>query len=182
MNAFASLQRVGNAKPQPMVTIHRGWIDKVVKYVAKPTYPTKPAAPLADNVADARLAEVLGHELGHIELRHVDNPAVGTPLVANAITREQEEAADAKGLELDMKAGYSYAEIMDVWKMEYQVLGNYVSFEGLNYDHPSNAERAANIAKDDVQKQLWRSTTPSRTASTSSVASNTPWPSAASAR
>ena len=125
---------------------------------------------------------MLGHELGHIELRHVDLPAAGTPLVADAITREQKEAADAKGLELAMKAGYAYADIMASWKFKYETLGNYVGFEGLNFDHPSNAERAAAVAKDDVQKKLWRSTAPSRKGSISSPPSNTPWPSDASSR
>ena len=56
-----------------------------------------------------RLALILGHELGHVTLRHiVREPRGRTPFVRTVFTREQEIAADRKGIELALRAGYSH--------------------------------------------------------------------------
>ena len=68
---------------------------------------------VVDGNAD-RLAFVLGHELGHIVLKHGSFRAptpgktdVKTDVVKHVFSREEEIAADKKGMELTLAAGYS---------------------------------------------------------------------------
>lgn len=56
-----------------------------------------------------RLALILGHELGHILERHIVTDTPGkTDLVRQVFSRKDEIAADVRGLQLTVKAGYSY--------------------------------------------------------------------------
>ena len=140
VNAYASLGKAAQegGKPQPMITIHQAYLDTVVQG------------------NEIRLAQLLGHELSHILLKHVADVPIGTPLVASAIQREHEAAADVMGFQLDLKAGYTYAELIDCWKNNRKVMGEYVAFEGLSYDHPSMTQRLANVAQQD--QKLWQAT------------------------
>jgi tetratricopeptide (TPR) repeat protein len=105
-----------------------------------------------------RLALILGHELGHVTLRHiVREPRGQTPFVQTVFTREQEIAADCKGIELTLRAGYSHRRALKGFQQMNQMkdLGlAYSSVEGLGVDHPSWAERMTYLDKD--QSALWR--------------------------
>jgi tetratricopeptide (TPR) repeat protein len=104
-----------------------------------------------------RLALILGHELGHVVLRHISSPGIGrTPFVRQVIDRQMEIDADQKGMELALQAGYSrlrglkaYRRMIDLGlenaPIEIWVKGG---------DHPSWKERLARIDKD--QAPLWK--------------------------
>src|SRR5208337_705656 len=98
-----------------------------------------------------RLAFVLGHELGHVILKHIQRPPPGkTDVVKLVFGREQEIAADAKGMELTLAAGYSKKGALGAIR-QFLDLGlglEYSSFEGLGLDHPSWKERIALLDKE----------------------------------
>ena len=102
-----------------------------------------------------RLALVLGHELGHLILGHVDcaAPASMTPMAVAAFTRAQEYAADKKGFELALAAGFSMRKGLKAFQIMDQMLG-YSSFESLATDHPSTKDRIARL--DSQQAELWK--------------------------
>jgi hypothetical protein len=103
-----------------------------------------------------RLALILGHELGHLLLGHTQC-ARGTdksPVVEAAFTRDQEFAADHKGIELALAAGYSARKGYQGFERLAQI-SDYSSFEALTKNHPSWAERLARL--DTAQAELWRS-------------------------
>ncbi|HXZ28545.1 MAG TPA: M48 family metalloprotease [Terriglobales bacterium] len=102
-----------------------------------------------------RAAMILGHELGHLLLHHTpcSRPAQTTVFAALAYTREKEEAADSKGFELMLAAGFSPRSGLRA----FQVLDDmhaYSSFESLASDHPAIKERLARL--DTAQASLWR--------------------------
>ena len=101
------------------------------------------------------LALILGHELGHLLLGHpLCSPAKNaTSVVAMAVTREHEYAADAKGYELALAAGYSVRRGLKGLQRLDEV-SHYSSFEGLGADHPSWTDRLARLDKE--QAPLWR--------------------------
>ena len=103
-----------------------------------------------------RLALILGHELGHVVLGHpVCAPAKDkTSVLEVAITRDQEYAADAKGYELALAAGFSVRNGLKALQRLDQV-SHYSSFEALSVDHPSWSDRLARLDKE--QAPLWRS-------------------------
>ncbi len=102
-----------------------------------------------------RLALILGHELGHVTLRHiVRKPRGQTPFVRTVFTREQEIAADCKGIELTLRAGYSHRRALKGFQRMIDLGLAYSSVEGLGVDHPSWAERMTYLDKD--QSALWR--------------------------
>jgi len=103
-----------------------------------------------------RLALILGHELGHVVLGHpVCAPAKDrTSVLGVAITRDQEYAADAKGYELALAAGFSVRNGLKALQALDQV-SHYSSFEALSVDHPSWADRLARLDKQ--QAPVWRS-------------------------
>lgn len=139
-NAFAMLMQVevdGERRLQPHIEILQGFLDQVVQGDAN------------------RLAVVFGHEVAHILLKHVERAEPGAPLVANAISRQDETDADILGMQLALEAGFSYPDLVKgILRM--RELSNYNSFEGLNSSHPSWTDRLANI--DFQQAQLWYST------------------------
>ncbi|MGO9601279.1 MAG: M48 family metalloprotease [Isosphaeraceae bacterium] len=102
-----------------------------------------------------RLAFVLGHELGHVILRHlVRKPRGQTPFVQTVFSREQEIAADGKGIELALQAGYSRRRALKGIQRMIDLGLEYSSIEGLGADHPSWSERMTFLSKD--QATLWR--------------------------
>ncbi|HWZ44768.1 MAG TPA: M48 family metalloprotease, partial [Candidatus Saccharimonadales bacterium] len=102
-----------------------------------------------------RLAYVLGHELAHHLLNHTKNPAGETEFLRATFTRDQELAADYRGMELALRAGYSYRGGLSAIHKMIDLGLNYSSFEGLAADHPSWFDRIARLDKE--QAGLWRS-------------------------
>src|SRR5262249_4904620 len=104
---------------------------------------------------DDRLAFVLGHELAHVALGHVVRPRQGeTGFVQLAFGRKQEADADLKGMELALKAGYSFRRGRTVIDRMKRLGLTYSSFEGLGADHPSWNDRLTAMDRD--QATLWR--------------------------
>ena len=102
-----------------------------------------------------RLALILGHELGHVTLRHiVREPRGQTPFVQTVFTREQEIAADRKGIELTLRAGYSHRRALKGFQRMIDLGFEYSPLEGLRLDHPSLKDRLTYLDKD--QSALWR--------------------------
>ena len=127
-----------------------------------------------------RLAFVLGHELGHVILKHIERPTPGkTDVVKLVFDREQEIAADAKGMELTLAAGYSFKGALRAIRRFLDLDLEYSSFEGLGVDHPSWKDRIALL--DTEQAPLWRAMAAFHDGTTSWSPSSTNPPSAASA-
>jgi hypothetical protein len=121
---------------QPIIVLNQGLLDRVVKGSLD------------------RLAAVLGHEMAHILLRHVDNVPPGAPMAASTITRQQESAADMLGMKLGLAAGFPYRALLG-GMLAMRGQGNSNSFEGVNDAHPTWTDRVAMI--DDQQRELWPS-------------------------
>jgi predicted Zn-dependent protease len=104
-----------------------------------------------------RLGFILGHELGHVLLNHVtpSEAAEKTPFLHATFTRDQELAADRKGMALALAAGYSYRRAARGIHRILELGLDYSSFEGLRVDHPSWKDRLA--ALDGEQAALWSS-------------------------
>jgi tetratricopeptide (TPR) repeat protein len=102
-----------------------------------------------------RAAMILGHELGHILLHHTPcaRTAEKTVLVTLAYTREKESAADAKGFEVMVAAGFSPRTGLTVFQRLDEMHG-YSSFESLETNHPALKDRLAQL--DSAQAPLWR--------------------------
>src|SRR5262249_22651065 len=112
INAFATVDIVPAEKPKdkaskpavqfkivPRATVFRGMMEKIIHRKSDKDL---------DAAAD-RLAYVLGHEMAHLLLGHLKRDRVErTPLVRRVFGREQEIAADIKGAELALKAGFSF--------------------------------------------------------------------------
>jgi tetratricopeptide (TPR) repeat protein len=136
VNAYATVTRK-DGKLVPVVRVYEGMMTKVI-----------------DGDRD-KLAYVVGHELGHILKKHViANDRAKTPFVKNVFGRDEEDEADAVGVELLLKAGFSLKKGLGaVTRM--QDLGlEYSSFEGRKSDHRSWNERLAKMDKD--KAQLWK--------------------------
>jgi hypothetical protein len=133
-------------KVTPRVVVFRGMIEKIIH--------TKSDKDL-DAAAD-RLAYVLGHELSHIVLLHIKpDRTKKTSLVRNVFGREQEIAADVKGAELALKAGFSMRRGQESIRRMKSLGLDYSSFEGLLADHPSWSDRLVHL--DTEQAGLWKS-------------------------
>lgn len=106
--------------------------------------------------SDDLLAFVLAHELAHHLLGHVGSRGGGrAALVQAAFSREQELAADRKGMEIVLAAGYSFQEAVAICPRMTEAGEEYSSFEGMGLDHPSWAERCQML--DPVNSRLWAS-------------------------
>lgn len=136
INAFATL-RNSNGKKVAVVVCNVGLIRRDV-----------------EGNAD-RLAYVLGHELAHHFLGHTQIGESGTEFLRATFSREQELAADQKGMELALHASYSYRGGISAIRKMLEIGLNYSSFEGLSADHPSWLDRIALLDKN--QAVLWRS-------------------------
>jgi hypothetical protein len=100
------------------------------------------------------LALILGHELGHILLGHptCTTEKDRTSFLALAATRDQEYAADAKGYELALAAGFSvHRGLLGLQRLD--AVSHYSSYEALSADHPSWTDRLARLDKENAP--LW---------------------------
>lgn len=150
INAYATVlvgkTAGGEVKLLPRVVVFQGMLDKVIR---PKDDPDKAGAP-------DRLAYVLGHELSHILLGHIKRPAFGqTEFTALVFGRDQETAADVKGTELALKAGYSMRRGLTAIHRMMKMGLEYSSFEGLSADHPSWSDRLTYADRD--QAKLWKS-------------------------
>ncbi|OGU96013.1 MAG: hypothetical protein A2475_02600 [Ignavibacteria bacterium RIFOXYC2_FULL_35_21] len=103
-----------------------------------------------------RLAFIIGHELAHISLGHLNNyNPKNTDFLQIQYTRQQEIDADTTGLQYTLAAGYSYDKAIGAIKHFLDKGLDYSSFEGLGIDHPSWKERLIYIDK--FQSSLWKS-------------------------
>ena len=135
-------------KIQPRVVIMRGMLDQIIH-----TKADKDMEAAAD-----RLAYVLGHEMCHLLLGHCtpqEQSRKPTPLERTVFGRDKEVAADVRGAELALKAGFSLRRGMESIKRMQKLGLDYSSFEGLHADHPSWNDRLVHLDKD--QASLWRS-------------------------
>ena len=123
---------------QPVVRISQGLLDQVVQGDSD------------------RAALILGHELAHLVLGHVPctQGEDATAMVQLTLRREEEYAADAKGYELALQAGFSVRSgLIALQRLE--EISNYSSFEALGTDHPSWADRLSRLDSD--KAPVWRS-------------------------
>lgn len=113
----------------------------------------------------ARLAVVIGHELGHLCLGHhqVQAAAEGRPRVTLELmnlTQQHEFEADAAGIKYAQAAGF--ADPVGAATKLFTTLterdGDHASIEPASafLEHPSNAQRIAELQTDPVRRQLWR--------------------------
>ena len=137
VNACATFVEDGT-KQIPKVIIYRGLLDKAI-----------------EGDAD-RLAFVLAHELSHIILGHTRSSKgpERTTFLQSTYTREQELAADQKGMQLTLAAGFSYRRALKGIQRMLEFGLDYSSFEGLAADHPSWKERLQFLDKE--QASLWK--------------------------
>jgi hypothetical protein len=138
INAYARVARNMDGKPQPLVRIHTGMMTGVIERDPD------------------RLALIVGHELGHVLHKHIlgNERQERTPFLHNTFTRNQEVEADRTGVELMLKAGFSFRKgVRAIKKMQAMGL-EYSSFEGLGVDHPSWNDRMARVDKE--QAQYWK--------------------------
>jgi tetratricopeptide (TPR) repeat protein len=153
INAYATMELEsiddnGKPKVRPIVVVFSGLMKKVVLTKDDPD----------PNSAPDRLAYVMGHEISHLLLKHVvlkPEDFKKTEFVRKAFGREQEIAADLKGAELCLKAGFSHRKGMDAIVRMNKLGLRYSSFEGLSVGHPSWDDRITLL--DQKRSQLWRS-------------------------
>jgi tetratricopeptide (TPR) repeat protein len=144
INAYAKAEIEGKApdiKVLPRVVVFSGLMKRVIKG--------------PEDGAEDRLAFIVSHELGHVLLAHiVRRPTGDTAFVQQVFSRDQESQADLKGMEMALKAGFSFKQGRGaISRMKEQGL-NYSSFEGLGVDHPSWNDRLALMDKE--QPLLWK--------------------------
>ena len=135
INAFAVMRSQGSSQ-YPVVVCYGGLLKRVVE--GNPD----------------RIAYVLGHEISHHTLGHTRANTGATEFLRATFSRDQEIAADRKGMELALRAGYSYVGGLSAIRKMIDMGLNYSSFEGLAADHPSWLDRIALLDKE--QAGLWR--------------------------
>ena len=130
-NAFATLY-----KGTSLVCVNKSLLDSIVEGNAN------------------RLAFIMGHELSHITLGHIQHaPAGSTLLLMTIFNREKELAADTNGIKLAMAAGYDFGEAMSAPKRFIEL--------GLDQPplwpatHPSWTQRLALLERN--RASLWKS-------------------------
>lgn len=146
VNAFASYEVVGE-KRIPYVVVTTSLIEEIAEF--------DPDV----------LAFTVGHELGHLVHNHsgqsnkLSQQLGGSSLSMIAVGREQELEADLFGMEVAMKAGYSWKGLQRNLRKMLGESPPYCAFEGLKTTHPSWLERTAYLQTDENQQRLWRSMT-----------------------
>ncbi len=100
-----------------------------------------------------RLAAVLGHELAHIVLGHIEKRSGKTDFLKVIFSRENEFAADKKGLQIALAAGYSFQKAIGTMKKFIELREDYSSIAALTMNHPSWKERLEAVDKE--QATLW---------------------------
>lgn len=109
-------------------------------------------AGIMDKIAQGNeeiVAYIIGHEMGHHLGKHVGKAD------PDAVQRQEELEADKLGMEIVLKAGYSYRAVEEAMKAMKYKSGDYSTFESVASSHPSWTERLAAL---DLEKAfLWRS-------------------------
>lgn len=100
-----------------------------------------------------RLAAVLGHELAHIVLGHIERKRGKTKFLEVIISRENELSADKTGLQIALAAGYSFQKAISLMKKFIELGKDYSSLTALKVKHPSWKERLEQVDKE--QATLW---------------------------
>ena len=122
----------------PLILLHTGEIEKIAEF--------DPNA----------LALTLGHELGHHALGHIISGVDRTTEIMTLVLSRQDELdADLFGMELVLKAGFSFQGAMKNLKNVLRHSNPYCSYEGLSATHPSWSDRIAFL--DSSHEALWRS-------------------------
>jgi tetratricopeptide (TPR) repeat protein len=135
INAFAAMKSQ-DGRPYPIVVCYNGLLRRTI-----------------EGNGD-RLGFVLGHEISHHILGHTRATAAQTEFLRATFTRDQEIAADRRGMELALQANYSFLGGLSGIRKMIDLGLNYSSFEGLAVDHPSWLDRIGLLDKD--QAGLWR--------------------------
>lgn len=99
-----------------------------------------------------RAAFLLGHELSHVLKSHISR-GIGPSVEALETTRAEEFEADAGGMALALRAGFSKENGQRLYQALEEEL-SYSSIEGKALTHPSNKERLEQL--DTKQRELWR--------------------------
>lgn len=107
-----------------------------------------------------RVALIVGHELGHLMLGHLDNRlrALDDIPLMGELRRNQEYEADEWGLNYALKAGYAdaSAQVEQLWQRMEIVFGADAQLEPWERNHPKPHERIANLQIDDARKRRWQ--------------------------
>lgn len=110
------------------------------------------------------LAYIVGHELAHVLLGHTDcakQRASQTEIVAMAASRAQELASDSLGMQLAIKAGYSFRRgVRGMQRIADALGGGASTLQSLGHTHPTWADRgmfASLLQGDREMTSLWRS-------------------------
>lgn len=138
-NAFAWIDQQQLPKAIPIVRIDRGFLETLAE------------------MNEHRVAFVLGHEMAHLLGGHSLRNRGETNVTASVFEREDEIEADRVGMQLALKAGYSYRPALGAARRFIDMGHEYTSFEGVGVDHPSWSDRIALMETDEVQAELWRS-------------------------
>jgi hypothetical protein len=137
--AFASTDLAQRPKLIPIIRIDRGFLEVVAE------------------MNEHRVAYVLGHEIAHLLGQHTLRSRGDTGVTASVFNREDEIEADRVGMQLALKAGYSYRPALGAVRRFIDLGHEYTSFEGVGVSHPSWSDRIALMETDEVQAELWRS-------------------------
>jgi hypothetical protein len=124
----------GQRKNAYVVLVSRGMMEKIVRDEPDP------------------LAFILAHEMAHITGSHLAANAGKTEWGARVYSRQSELEADIRGMELVVRAEYSYKRALECLKRMNRE-GGTSSFESLSMDHPTWTDRLAQL--DANQAQLW---------------------------
>jgi tetratricopeptide (TPR) repeat protein len=136
-NAFAVCYQVpGQALPQPGIFVANSLLTEVIQG------------------KDARLAAILGHEIGHLALHHHSvNAEMANRYRASFYQRGAESDADVYGVTLGLKAGYAFQDLLGGMRRMYDLFPSPPA-ACTQCDHPTPSERMANLDRN--KAQLWR--------------------------
>jgi len=139
-NCYATLREIeGSPQKKAVIVLEEGEFTRVVRGSA------------------SVLALDVGHELAHFVLNHFALPDFEseTALVKRAAERELEYAADRKGVELLLAAGYSFKESLKAFSRLIEMDLDFPPALAGRADHPACSSRLARLAKD--QESFWDS-------------------------
>lgn len=136
-NAYATLEKEGEDKLIPRIYILNGEFTKIVKG------------------NEHVLALTIAHELAHLVLGHHIrfSDGVNTKFTNLVISREDEYAADRKGMELLLSAGFSYRKSLKSFTNLLDEGKDHSSYYAHAKNHPSLKDRLARL--DQEQAKLW---------------------------
>lgn len=140
LNAYATFEKDEATKERkPVVVLYRSLIDSVVK------------------TNEDLLAFIMAHEFAHHVLGHLKSEAGASKssFVEFVYSREQELAADNRGMVIALAAGYSYQNILKGTRRFIETGFEYSSFQALQAEHPSWKERISLLDKQ--QADIWGS-------------------------